>query len=61
MLLDKKIKVWNVNFVRVTVDCRVDDTTQLRYHVNDDGDGLRQHAQHTFINNTFIDDICQVT
>jgi len=61
MLFDKKIKVWNVNFVRVTVDCRVDDTTQLRYHVNDDGDGLRQHTQHTFINDTFIDDICQVT
>jgi len=49
------------SFVRVMADIRVDDAAQLRYHVNNHRDGLRQHAQHTFINDTFISDICQVT
>jgi len=49
------------NFVRVVVDSGVDDTTQLSYHVDDQRDWLWQHAQHTFINDTFINHVWQVT
>ena len=50
-----------MSILHVIVDRWVDDTTQVYYHVKNHGDGLWQQVQHTFIDNTFIYDIVQVT